>query len=106
LQDVPSALFDPLSQTFSVSLQVPVVHEVSDAEQSIAAPEHVPDVQVSGSVQNRPSLQAVPSVVLATQVSVASLHAVVQSDAVGSWVHGSPVWVAHEPLRHVSVPLQ
>jgi hypothetical protein len=77
-------------------------------EQSFGVPPpHVPDpLQVSPTVQKRPSLHPVPFGSFAVQLSVASLHDVAQLASVVLTVQGLPTCVAHTPAAQVSAPLQ
>ena len=87
------------------SSQVPVLHEVELEEQSSAGPEHVPVVQVSGSVQNRLSVQLLPSSSFAVQAFAPSSQVSEQSPSPSGPSQGSvpPVQV---PLEHVSPVVQ
>jgi hypothetical protein len=70
-------------------------------------PPHVPDpLQVSPTVQNRPSLHATPFGSGAVQVSAASLQLSAQLPSPSGPGHGLPACVEHTPAAQVSVPLQ
>jgi hypothetical protein len=105
LQGVPSALFAPLMQASVPSSQVPVLHDVSDAEQSSAAPVQVPLEQASGSVQNNPSVQALPSGSSPLQSLAVSSQVSVQSPSPSAPAHGLDV-PEQVPLEQVSVRVQ
>jgi hypothetical protein len=64
------------SQAFAVSLQTPLVHCPSSAEQSRVDPVHSPASQASPTVQNWPSSQVPPwFAACASHASVVSLQA-------------------------------